>query len=103
MDFSDVLQYVQYIKIQLKDSGNNVLYEVRTSGNNYVELFYENGPAILELDKIYISVRLPLYSEKGVFKVHIAKGALFPDPTGKLKDVEDKNSIQEIQLTWPKE
>ena len=59
VDFSDVLQDIEYIKIQLKDSQNNALYEVRASGNNYVELFYENRPATLKLDKIPIYVRLP--------------------------------------------
>ncbi|MCY4321566.1 MAG: hypothetical protein OXC37_04070, partial [Bdellovibrionaceae bacterium] len=47
--------------------------------NNYVELFYENQPAFLNLDKTYISSRLPLYSNKGVFKVRFSTGVLSSD------------------------
>ena len=91
-----------FIKIQLKDSQNKVLYEVRTSGNNYVELFYENQPAFLKLDKTYIFARLSIYSNKEIFKVRFSTGILSSDLTGILKDIEDQNSIQEMQFTVPK-
>lgn len=100
-DFSDAIQDIDYVKIQLRDIQNNILYETRTPGNDYVELFYESQPIVLKWDKIPINVKLPLYSKKGFFKVRISKGVLSNDSTGKLIDVEDKNSIQEIKFKWP--
>ena len=90
-----------YIKIQLRDLKNKTLYEVRVGGSNYVELFYENWTGYVELEQIPISARLPLHSNKGLFKVRFPRGLLSSDPTGRLKDAEDKSFVQEIEFKWP--